>query len=59
MTYRLNLYCGGNLASTELIDASLEETKVMATAATDSGKAHRAEIVDQTGSIIFQRWAVL
>jgi hypothetical protein len=59
VTYRLNLYCNGSLASTQLIDAPLEEAKAIATHATDSRKAHRAEITDQAGSIIFQRWAVL
>ena len=59
MTYRLNLYHGGKLAKSELVDGPLEEAKMLATAATDSGQAQRAEIVDRAGSIIFQRWAVL
>jgi len=59
VTYRLNLYRGNKLASTELVDAPLEQAKGLATAACDSGDAHRAELVTEAGSIIFQRWAVL
>jgi hypothetical protein len=59
MAYRLNLYRGDKLTSTELLDASLEEAKGLATAALDSEQAHRAELVHKSGSILFQRWAVL
>ena len=59
MTYRLNLYCGGKLASTELLEAGIEEAKGLATAAIDKGQAHRVELVNKAGSIIFQRWGVL
>ncbi len=59
MAYRLNLYCDGKLTSTELLDASLEAAKGLAAAALDSEQAHRAELVNESGSILFQRWAVL
>lgn len=59
MPYRLNLYCDGKLTSTELLDASLEEAKGLATAALDRHHAQRDELVNKTGSILFQRWAVL
>src|SRR3954471_7208272 len=56
MMYRLNLYHGKELPSTEFVDAPLELAKGLATAACDSGQAHRAELVSEAGSIIFQRW---
>jgi hypothetical protein len=59
MTYRLNLYRGGKLTSTELVEAPLEEAKQLAVEAIDSRRAHRVEMVNKAGSIIFQRWAVL
>jgi hypothetical protein len=58
MAYQLNLYCNGKLTSTELLDASLEESKGLA-AALECEQAHRAELVNKSGSILFQRWAVL
>jgi hypothetical protein len=57
--YRLNLYRGGKLVSTELIEASLEGAKELAVAAIGSEQAHRAELVNRGGSVVFQRWAVL
>ena len=57
--YRLNLYQGRRLTSTELVEVSLEEAKAMAIAAIGGGRAHRAELVDSVGGVIFQRWAVL
>lgn len=59
MAYRLNLYSGGKLTGTEVMDASLDEAKRLACAALDRSQAHRAELVDKAGSILFQRWAVL
>lgn len=59
MAYRLNLYCNGALTGTQLLHASLEEAKEQATAALESEHAHRAELVNKSGSILFQRWAVL
>ena len=59
MTYRLNLYSNAKLTSTELVDVSLEKAKELACEALDSGEAQRAEVVNKTGSIMFQRWAVL
>ena len=59
MTYRLNLYHGSKLTRTELIDAPLEEAKGLATSAIGSQQAHRAELLNEAGSVIFQRWAVL
>jgi hypothetical protein len=59
MAYRLNLYCNGKLTSTELMDASLDEAKRLACAELDRSHAHRAELVNNAGSIRFQRWAVL
>lgn len=59
MTYRLKLYHGSKLTSAEEIDASLEDAKRLATAAIADGQAHRAELVNTAGSVIFQRWAVL
>jgi hypothetical protein len=59
VTYRLKLYHGSKLTSAEEIDASLEEAKQLATAAIASGQAHRVELVNTAGSVIFQRWAVL
>lgn len=59
MNYRLNLYVSAKLTSTELVDASLEQAKGLACSALESGKAHRAELVNAAGSIMFQRWAVL
>lgn len=59
VTYRLKLYHGSKLTSAEEIDASLEEAKQLATAAIASGQAHRVELVNRAGSVIFQRWAVL
>jgi hypothetical protein len=59
MAYRLNLYCDGKLTGTDLLDASLEEAKGLATAALVTEQAHRAELVNKSGSILFQRWAVL
>lgn len=58
MAYRLNLYSDGRLTSTELIDTGLDEAKRVACAALDGG-AHRAEVLNSRGSILFQRWAVL
>jgi hypothetical protein len=57
--YRLNLYRGNKLASTVLVESSLEEAKELAVAAIGSEQAHRAELVNRAGSVIFQRWAVL
>lgn len=59
VTYRLNLYRGSKLTSSEIVEAPLEQAKGLATAACDSGQAHRAKLVSDDGSIIFQRWAVL
>jgi hypothetical protein len=59
VTYRLNLYRGSKLTSTELVDASLDEARELAIAAIGSQQAHRAELVNRTGTVIFQRWAVL
>ena len=59
MTYRLNLYSGSKLTKTELVDASLKEARELAIAAIGSQHAHRAELVDKAGTVIFQRWAVL
>lgn len=59
MTYRLNLYRGNKLTSSELVEAPLEEAKVLAVAAIGAERAHRAELVNRAGSVIFQRWAVL
>jgi hypothetical protein len=59
MAYRLNLYSGERLTSTELMNASLQEAKHLACAALDTSQAHRAELVNDAGSILFQRWAVL
>ena len=59
MTYRLNLYRGSNLTSTKLVEASLEEAKQAAIAAIAGEQAHRAELVNGNGSVVFQRWAVL
>jgi hypothetical protein len=59
MAYRLNLYCNGMLTGTELLHASLADAKELATAALESEHAHRAELVNKSGSILFQRWAVL
>jgi len=59
VVYRLNLYHGSKLTSTELIEASLQDAKELAIAAISAERAHRAELVSQTGSVIFQRWAVL
>jgi hypothetical protein len=59
MTYRLNLYCNAKLISTELLEVSLEQAKGLACSALDCGQAERAELVNKTGSIMFQRWAVL
>jgi hypothetical protein len=58
MTYRLNLYSNAKLTSTELLDASFEEAKSLACSALDHG-AQRAELVNKSGVIAFQRWAVL
>lgn len=57
--YRLNLYHGNKLTSTELLEAPLEEAKQLAVTAIGFEKAHRAELVNRAGSVIFQRWAVL
>jgi len=59
MAYRLNLYRDGKLTSTELIDVSLGEAKGLAISVLDRRQAHRAELVNKAGSILFQRWAVL
>jgi hypothetical protein len=59
VTYRLNLYRGSKLTSTELVDASLDEARELAVAAIGRQHAHRAELVNKTGTVIFQRWAVL
>ena len=59
MTYRLNLYSNAKLTSTELLESTLEQAKASACAALDSRQAERAEIVNTTGTIVFQRWAVL
>lgn len=59
MTYRLNLYSNAKLARTELLDASLDEAKGIACAALESGLGQRAELVNNHGVILFQRWAVL
>ncbi|GAA4747004.1 hypothetical protein GCM10023264_10870 [Sphingomonas daechungensis] len=57
--YRLNLYSGNKLTRTELLEAPLEEAKELAVAAIGLEKAHRVELVNRAGSVIFQRWAVL
>lgn len=59
VAYQLNLYRGRKLTSTEIVDAPLEEAKEIAIAALGSGQADRAELVNNAGSVIFQRWAVL
>lgn len=59
MTYRLNLYSDSKLTSTELLEATLEQAKASACALLDSRQAQRAELVNRTGTIVFQRWAVL
>ena len=59
MTYRLNLYRGSKLTSTELVDASLNEARELAIATIGSQQAHRAELVNKSGTVVFQRWAVL
>jgi hypothetical protein len=59
MAYRLNLYCEGKLTRTEFVDAPLQEAKDLAVAALDRHQAHRAELVNEAGSILFHRWAVL
>lgn len=59
MTYRLNLYSDAKLISTELIETSLYQAKVLACSALDSGRAQRVELVNNVGSVKFQRWAVL
>lgn len=59
MTYRLNLYSNAKLTSTELLEVSLEQAKRLACSALDNGRAQRAELVNKSGSILFQRWAVL
>jgi hypothetical protein len=59
MTYRLNLYSNAKLISTELVDVSLSQAKEFACSALDHGRAERAELVNGSGSILFQRWAVL
>jgi hypothetical protein len=59
MTYRLNPYSNAKLANTELLDASLEEAKGIACAALDRGSDQRAELLNDRGVILFQRWAVL
>ncbi len=59
MTYRLNLYRGSKLSSTELVDATLEEAKAFAIDAIGTHRAHRAELINDAGMVIFQRWAVL
>ena len=57
--YRLNLYRGNKLTRTEIVDAPLEEAKELAVAAIGTAQAHRAELVNISGSAVFQRWAVL
>ena len=57
--YRLNLYRGTTLTRTELLEASLDEAKQLAIAAIGPDGAHRVELVNSAGSVIFQRWAVL
>jgi len=59
VVYRLNLYHGSKLTSTELVEASLEEAKELAIAAIGHERAHRAELVNRIGGVVFQRWAVL
>ena len=59
MTYRLNLYRGSKLTGTEMVDASLDEARELAIAAIGSQQAHRVELVNKAGTVIFQRWAVL
>ena len=59
MAYRLNLYREGKLTRTELVHGPLQEVKELAVTALDRHQAHRAELVDESGSIIFHRWAVL
>jgi hypothetical protein len=59
MTYRLNLYSNAKLVSTELLDTSLHEAKGIACSALDLGSGQRAELLNNSGVIMFQRWAVL
>jgi hypothetical protein len=59
VTYRLNLYHGSKITSSEVVDASLEDAKGLAIAAIGGGQAQRVELVDKAGAVIFQRWAVL
>jgi hypothetical protein len=53
--YRLNLYRGNKLTSTVLVESSLEEAKELALAAIGSEQAHRVELVNSAGTVIFQR----
>jgi hypothetical protein len=55
MLYRLNLYEDGKLTSTELLEVSLQEAKEKVSAALDGGQAHKAELMNPAGSIIFRR----
>lgn len=57
--YWLNLYRGKKLTSTVLVESSLEEAKELALTAIGNEQAHRAELVNSAGAVIFQRWAVL
>lgn len=57
--YRINLYLGGKLASTEVVDTSLADAKDTALAGLTEGKAHRVELLNKNGAVVFQRWAVL
>lgn len=60
MRYRLNLYVDRKLTSTELIEAAtLEGAKLAAKGAVAGGQAHKAELVNNAGSIIFERRADL
>jgi len=59
MAYRVNLYSDGKLTSTDLMDTGLDEAKRAACSALDRSQAHRAEVLNSRGSILFQRWAVL
>ena len=59
MTYRINLYLAGKLASTELVDGSLSDAKDLAVANLSEAKAHRVELLNKGGAVVFQRWAVL
>ena len=59
VTYRLNLYDGSKVTGTELVDASVDEARELAIAAIGNQQAHRAELVNKAGTVIFQRWAVL